>query len=345
MRSSPARPPEARRDSPVVSVILTACNVAPFIEQAAESALRQTHTQLELIIVDDGSTDGSAEKADALTDPRVRVIHQRNAGSSAARNAGIEAARGRYLAFLDGDDYWLPEKVARQVALLESHPEVDLSFSLSITVHAFGNVIGVQSGHAGGPVSFRELLIDNPIRSGSSVVVRTEAMKEAGGFDPALRACTDYDGWLRVARLRSGNTWCIPEPLDYYRRRTSQTTSDWRRLRDSHRQLLDKLELAGADWSHVCRLSDCHMHRYFAYIAYEGGQYGQAARLMLESLRLAPVQCLLDPRSWMMTAAIASGLLLHRRLHRRLEGFAFKVRARLLRRALLQYAASAEKRQ
>jgi glycosyltransferase involved in cell wall biosynthesis len=194
------------KHAPSVSVILTAYNVAPFLKRAVDSALGQSLTDFEMIVVDDGSTDECGEILATIRDPRLRVIRQSNAGSAVARNRCISAARGEFLAFLDGDDFWTPNYLQRHLDILRDHPRIDLTFALCTIVDAAGAVRGLANVRRAGPVSFRELLVDNHIRCGSAVVVRSAAILAAGCFDPSLTACIDYDAWLRVLLLREGNS-------------------------------------------------------------------------------------------------------------------------------------------
>jgi len=113
---------------PRVTVIVTAFNQQNFIGEAVSSVLAQGFRDLECIVVDDGSTDGTAAILATISDSRLRVIGQRNQGVSAARNAGIDAARGEIIAFLDGDDRWLPQRLARDVAIYDAEPRVGMVF-------------------------------------------------------------------------------------------------------------------------------------------------------------------------------------------------------------------------
>ena len=113
---------------PLVTVIVTAYNEEAFVEEAVRSVLAQTFTDFELLAIDDGSTDGTADILESIRDPRLRVIHQINRGISETRNRGIEEARGDIIAFLDGDDIWLPSRLARDVAIFAAEPDVGVTF-------------------------------------------------------------------------------------------------------------------------------------------------------------------------------------------------------------------------
>ena len=111
---------------PLVSVVMPAYNAGPYIEQAIRSVLEQDYPNIELIVVDDGSKDGTPEAVEALFGDRVRVLRQKNGGPAAARNLGIRASNGTLLAFLDADDVWLPGKLQAQVSYMLAHPDIGL---------------------------------------------------------------------------------------------------------------------------------------------------------------------------------------------------------------------------
>ncbi len=120
-----------KRTTPLVSVIVPAYNAARFLPESIPSVLAQTWTDFELIVVNDGSTDDTVACVEAFTDPRIRLVSQANRGLAGARNGGIRAARGSFIALLDADDLWHPEKLARHVAHLQSRPGVGVSYSAS----------------------------------------------------------------------------------------------------------------------------------------------------------------------------------------------------------------------
>src|ERR1019366_1124382 len=153
---------------PAVSVVMPVFNVAPFVKLAVRSVLDQTFTDLEMVVLDDGSTDRTVEALQPLSDDRLRVVRQANAGSSAARNAGLEQTTAPYIAFIDGDDLWAPQKLAIHIEFLQAHPDVDLSFSHSSVIDENGASTGRLSRPVHGYISFQELLIENVVHNGSA---------------------------------------------------------------------------------------------------------------------------------------------------------------------------------
>jgi glycosyltransferase involved in cell wall biosynthesis len=182
---------------PKVSVIIPVYNRAGFLREAIDSVLNQTWGDFEIIVVDDGSTDGTGEVAKSYGD-RIRYFHKKNEGPSKARNHGASRGRGRYLGFLDSDDIWEPHKLDVQMTFLESHPEVEL---ISCGSYALGTPRKRRSpirGHMCGDL-FLDLYQRSFINT-SGVVMTRDSFFQAGPFDEAIRTAEDYDLWLKVAR-------------------------------------------------------------------------------------------------------------------------------------------------
>lgn len=195
----------------LVTVVMAAYNSEAWVAEAVESALGQDHKELEVIVVNDGSTDSTLAVLQRYGE-RIRVINQRNAGAPAARNAGLAAARGDFVAFLDADDVWWPGKVSDQVAFFEGHPEVG-------TVVSSWQVWAPDSGgrfyRPPGPDfrspgampevlwcgwRYNELLFDCELLT-TCVMLRAETVRAVGRFDTDLRTGEDYDYWLRASRV------------------------------------------------------------------------------------------------------------------------------------------------
>jgi glycosyltransferase involved in cell wall biosynthesis len=187
---------------PDVSVIIPTYNRSALLPRAIDSVLRQTHQSFEVLVVDDGSTDSTAEVLSQQSDPRVRYLPQlENMGAAAARNRGLREAAGRFIAFLDCDDEWMPQKLSRQLERFEELPE---EYGL---VYTAVEMAGEREGHRPGPPTHRgdiyvPLLHENVVYGGcSNVMLRRGVLVRCGYFDETLRAMEDYDYWLRIAQF------------------------------------------------------------------------------------------------------------------------------------------------
>ena len=184
---------------PKASIIIPVYNGAAFIGRAVASILKQTERDLELIVVDDGSTDGTRDVVAGVSDPRLTLIAQANAGPSAARNVGLAASTGPWVGFLDADDWWLPEKLAAHLRRGEEQPELGLIHSSVIVFDEEEKFVDVLMAWADGSV-LEPLLFGNIIvGGGSSVTVRRDVLDQVGWFDPDVKFGEDWELWLRIA--------------------------------------------------------------------------------------------------------------------------------------------------
>jgi glycosyltransferase involved in cell wall biosynthesis len=186
---------EKMANHPLVSVVIPTYNRAWILTEAIKSVLSQTFENYELIVVDDGSTDNTRLLLDSFKD--IRAISQKNKGVSAARNSGIEAAAGDYLAFLDSDDLWLPEKLASQMAFFKTHPEAMICQTQEIWIRN-GRRINPKRRHRKASGMFFERSLDLCLVSPSAVIIKKDLLDDVGRFDEMLPACEDYDLWLRI---------------------------------------------------------------------------------------------------------------------------------------------------
>ncbi len=193
---------------PLVSVIIPTFNRKRFLAEALDSVGSQTFVDYQLIVVDDGSTDGTDLMVSRV--PGVLLLKQPNRGVSSARNAGIGASAGEWIAFLDSDDLWKPEKLARQVDFHRCHPEAWISQTEEIWIRN-GRRHNPRKKHRklGGWI-FRESL-PLCIVSPSAVMMKRDLFREVGLFDETLPACEDYDMWLRVSQRFPIHL--VPDPL------------------------------------------------------------------------------------------------------------------------------------
>lgn len=179
------------------TVIIPTYNRLHFLKEAVASVFGQTYTNFELIVVDDGSTDGTRDFVAGLANP-VRYVRQENAGPSSARNRGFVEARGEFITFLDSDDLWQPTKLAAQIALMRNEPEATVCYTDEIWIRR-GKRINQGKRHRKYGGWIFEKCVPLCIVSPSSVLMRRAFFEEVGLFDEHLPACEDYDLWLRAA--------------------------------------------------------------------------------------------------------------------------------------------------
>ena len=172
---------------PLVSVVIPAYNAGAFIDASIGSALNQLGAvDLEVIVINDGSTDDTSERLGAWTDPRVTVITQTNQGLASALNTGFARRKELTLDFLDAVDVWLPGKLARHVQFHDEHPDIDVTFSWVSAIDGYGKPVRLPCPRWRGTVSMPQLLADYMIRTMSAVVIRREAAQQGGSFDATL---------------------------------------------------------------------------------------------------------------------------------------------------------------
>ncbi len=189
--------PERAPRSEIVSVVLPTYNRCRLVGRAIDSVMHQSYGAYELIVVDDGSTDATGDRLASYGD-RVTVIKQANRGVSAARNAGIRAASGEFVALLDSDDVWLPQKLEQQIAFFRTCPQAMICQTEEIWIR---NGMRVNAGkrhkkHSG---MIFEKTLPLCLVSPSAVMIRKSLFDEVGLFDESLPACEDYDLWLRIS--------------------------------------------------------------------------------------------------------------------------------------------------
>ncbi|NUO08048.1 MAG: glycosyltransferase [Candidatus Brocadia sp.] len=186
--------------SPLVSVVLPTYNCANFLPESIGSILLQTYHSYEIIVIDDGSTDNTNEVLNPFMQ-RIKYIKlEQNKGLPIARNTGIRSAQGKYIAFIDADDLWLPEKLQTDMECFNGHPDVGMVYSQHMNIDEKGHVL------SGGPLKrlpsgniFIQLFSQQNFVISSSVVARKEVFETTGLFDEQLFNCQDWDMWLRIA--------------------------------------------------------------------------------------------------------------------------------------------------
>lgn len=254
---NPARSvsPTPTRQPALVSVVMPCYNAAPFLEEAVLSVMKQSYPKVELVVVDDGSTDNSVQLLERLAKEyptRIRIENQQQKGPYLARNLGLTLARGEFIAFLDSDDWWREDFVEKLLQALQEHPKTALAYC------GWQN-IGVEGGRGEPyvPPDYElEGKMERFLRAASpwpihAALTRRSAIEEAGGFQTWLPTCMDYDFWLRIGMTHP--IIRVPEVMAFYRHHDHgqivstqwrQAENSWRVKKDyvsRHPELLQKL--------------------------------------------------------------------------------------------------------
>lgn len=282
---------------PLVSVIVPARDAATVIEATLQSALAQTYAHLEVVVVDDGSRDGTAAVVEAMAarDRRITLLRQANAGVAAARNRGLAASRGSLIALLDADDLWHPEKLARQVAVMRhAPPRVGLVYAWSSIIDEAGRIVdrrGCGVPHHEGEV-YPALILWNFVGNASAPVIRRACLETIGGFDPGLHArgaqgCEDLKLYLAIAERYEFAV--VPEFLVGYRQTGAAMSRDVWQMQRSHELVLEEVRQRHPElpawlfrWS---RAMSCH---WLGMTCLRQRRYLEAARFFGLMVRFDP---------------------------------------------------------
>ncbi len=278
--------------SPIVSVVIPAYNAASTIRETMASILNQSFVDFELIVIDDGSTDDTAKVIQEFRDGRIVYVHQRNQERSVARNNGISRAKGKYIAFIDADDLWLPSKLEQQLALLEAQQDLGLVYC---DVFHFDDLTGkdrllfsdIRRLYRG-KIELH-LLLKNCFVQSPTAVVPKRLFDRAGLFDPNLVPVEDWDMWLRIAALYPIDY--VDEPLARYR--VHKDVTSWSnptpRLYQSTCRLLDKAEImyANRSWKvrRMVRLMRAVTHYGYGVKLMQNGASGEAKMCFISAIR------------------------------------------------------------
>lgn len=284
-----------------VSVVVPVYGVEDYIEETIQSVLHQTYSDFELLVIDDESPDRSVELCRAFQDSRIKIISQNNRGLAGARNTGIRHAKGQYIAFLDGDDCWRPDKLKRHVEHLDSSPHVGVSFSRSEFMDHRGQPLGTYLMPKLTEIELADLFRSNPVGNGSAPVVRRavfdnicnqvnrEGETESVYFDENFRRSEDIECWLRILIQTDWKMEGISEPLTLYRINAQGLSASLMNQFESWKQVLEKVASYAPDvaerWSDS---SKAYRLRFLARNALRMRDRPLAIRLIHQSLATYP---------------------------------------------------------
>jgi glycosyltransferase involved in cell wall biosynthesis len=231
---------------PLISVIIPAYNAETTILETIQSVRQQTFSDLEIIVVDDASTDGTLSKVRAIRDDRLKILTRPHQGLSASRNRGIEHATGEFLSFLDADDLWTPDKLEMQLKTLQPRPQAGIAYSWTAFIDQHGRFLFAKERLYFEGNVYAPLLRSCFIASGSNVLIRRSCIDSVGLFDTSLRAAEDWEYWLRAAAR-----WhfaVVPRYQILYRFSSGSMSSDVETIEKASLIVLDRaLKSAPAD--------------------------------------------------------------------------------------------------
>lgn len=333
-----------------VSVVMPVYNVERYVAETIRSVLAQTYSNFELLIVDDQSPDRSIEICRQFQDSRIRIIHQKNRGLAGARNTGIRHAQGDYIALLDSDDLWLPEKLQKLVEHLDQSPQVGVAFSRSAFINEAGEPLGTYQMPKLRGITASYLLCRNPIGNGSAPLIRREVFEqikyqanlygkeEDFYFDDSFRQSEDIECWIRIVLQTSWQIEGIPEALTLYRVNSESLSANVMKQLDSWEKVVEKTRTYAptviARWEKTAR---AYQLRYLARRCVRMQNGSMAVKLLHRSLRTRWQILLEEPRRTLVTLAAAYLLwLLPKPLYRWSEAIALKITGASQKRQILQ---------
>jgi glycosyltransferase involved in cell wall biosynthesis len=249
---------------PLISVIIPVFNGEKTIKETIESVLNQTFSDLELIVINDGSFDSTLNILSRVRDPRLKIFSYPNAGLSASRNRGFSHACGEFVSFIDADDLWTPDKLEAQLKALEVNPQAAVAYSWVDYIDSTGKFF--RSGNhitANGNI-YERLLIDNLLENGSNPLIRKQALAETGSFDRQMSAAEDWDMWLRLSARH--HFVAVPKPQVLYRMSTNSLSTNVLRMEAAALQLIEKAFVeAPSSLQHLKKRSLATLYHYLTF--------------------------------------------------------------------------------
>ncbi|MEO0607886.1 MAG: glycosyltransferase family 2 protein [Pseudomonadota bacterium] len=290
---------------PAVSIIMPAYNARHTISDSIANVQAQTLQNWELIIVDDGSTDETAQIAlrAAAADPRICVLQRRNHGPSVARNAGADLARSQILAFLDADDFWAADRLSGMLKAFRDLPHAGVLFSRTRFVDADTLRPGTMTRHRA-RLKAVDIMAENALCSTSNIVCLRSVFRETGGFTPGLNHAEDQDWLLRVALDDKWQILGIDQEWFFYRSDAESQSADLEAMRAGWHRMVEAAKIQYPDRApHAARRAYGPIHRQLARRALRMGRSRDALNYLLMGLRKDPLLLLREPKRTGLTLA------------------------------------------
>ncbi len=221
-----------------ISVIIPVFNGEKTIRETINSILNQTFQDIEVIIINDGSTDATLEIIESISDSRIKIFSYPNAGLSASRNRGISLAKKEYISFIDADDLWTPDKLESQWQALQSNPQAAVAYSWTDYIDESSKFLKSGRRVKVNGDAFSKLLVANFLENGSNPLIEKTALDKVGGFDESLFAAEDKDMWLRLAA--NYDFVCVEKPQILYRTSTNSMSTNLKRQEAASLQVIKR---------------------------------------------------------------------------------------------------------
>jgi glycosyltransferase involved in cell wall biosynthesis len=254
---------------PLISVIIPVYNGEKTIQETMESVLNQTFSDFELLVINDGSQDGTLELVHRIQDSRIKVFSYPNAGQSTSRNRGIELSTGEYISFIDADDLWTPDKLEAQLKALQENPKAGVAYSWTDWIDESSQLLGKGSHNTEQGEVFAKLLLNDFVANGSNALIQRQALVEVGGFDPLVTPAEDWDLWLRLARHYEFVAVQSAQVL-YRISPNSASFNVWKMEASSLRVIEKAYAIAPQSLQHLKRQSLGNRYKYLTFKAIEG---------------------------------------------------------------------------
>lgn len=328
--------------TPIFSVVIPVYNVSSYIEKCIQSVLDQTFNSFEIICVDDGSPDNSVALIEKINDSRIRIIRQKNRGLSGARNTGINASRGIFIALLDADDLWLPSKLSAHYKHFQTGVNIGISYSASDFIDESGKHLGIGQYPKLHHITAKDIFCRNPIGNGSAAVIRKSLLQSVAitkksqhgmrseYFDESMKQSEDVEFWLRVALSTKYRFEGIGEALTLYRINMSGLSSNLNKQYESWLYSVDQQSKLNATFvKQWFSLASAYQKRYLARRAVQARNSGTAIKLIAEAIITNPKIMFEEPARTLTTLACAIFCLLPEGVYNKIEKLGIQTQKRL----------------
>ena len=252
-----------------ISVIIPVFNGEATIKETINSILNQTFQDIEIIIINDGSTDATLETIKEISNSRIKIFSYPNAGLSASRNRGISQAKGEYISFIDADDLWTPDKLELQWQALQDNPQAAVAYSWTDYIDESSKFLKSGRRIKVNGDAFSKLLVTNFLENGSNPLISKKALEKVGGFDELLPVAEDKDMWLRLAA--NYEFVCVEKPQILYRSSINSLSSNLNKMEATSLKVIERAFSypKAYEFQHLKKQTISNFYKYLTFKAIE----------------------------------------------------------------------------